>query len=48
MSNGRFELSFRCMFVVVLAVLIYELIVGRGRDVSVLLEYLARLGESLP
>lgn len=48
MNGGRFELSFRCMFVVVLAVLIYELIGGRGRDVSVLFEYLARLGESLP
>ena len=48
MNNGHLELSFRCMFVVVLAVLVYELIVGRGRDVSVLLEYLARLGESLP
>lgn len=48
MNGGRFELSFRCVFVVVLALLVYELIVARGRDISVLLEYLARLGESLP
>ncbi len=48
MNGGKFELSFRCLLIIVVSLLLYELVIGRGRDVSVLLEYLARLGESLP
>jgi hypothetical protein len=42
MDSGRVEFSVRCILLILLALLLYELVVGGGRDMSVLLDFIGR------
>jgi len=48
MNSGRVELSVRCILLILLALLLYELVVGRGRDVSMLLDFIGRYSSLSP